>query len=69
MRDQRTRRAAYSTSGLDYVDGTISVDWSKVARLESSQLFIVKEENGRYIPARSQQSMDLAGRPPHDSGE
>ncbi|MCI0388636.1 MAG: DUF481 domain-containing protein [Acidobacteria bacterium] len=31
---------------LDYVDGTISVQWSKVARLESSQLFIVKLENG-----------------------
>jgi hypothetical protein len=26
---------------LDYVSGTISVDWSKVARLESSQLFVV----------------------------
>ena len=31
---------------LDYVDGTISVDWSKVAQLESTQLFIVKDENG-----------------------
>ena len=31
---------------LDYVDGTIQVQWSKVARLESSRLFIVKTENG-----------------------
>lgn len=32
--------------GLDYVDGTISVDWSKVARLESSQLFVVIAQDG-----------------------
>ncbi len=31
---------------LDYVDGTISVQWSKVARLESSRLLIVKTRNG-----------------------
>jgi hypothetical protein len=32
--------------GLDYVDGTISVQWSKVARLESNQLFVVRTEKG-----------------------
>jgi hypothetical protein len=31
---------------LDYVDGTISVQWSKVARLESSQVFLVLSEDG-----------------------
>lgn len=31
---------------LDYVDGTISVDWSKVASIESSRLFLVKTESG-----------------------
>ncbi len=31
---------------LDYVDGTIAVQWSKVARLESSRLFIVKTDEG-----------------------
>jgi hypothetical protein len=31
---------------LDYVDGTISLDWSKVARLESKRTFIVKTESG-----------------------
>lgn len=31
---------------LDYVDGTISIEWSKVARLESSQLFVVQTEDG-----------------------
>jgi hypothetical protein len=31
---------------LDYVDGTISVQWSKVARLESAQQFIVATQDG-----------------------
>ncbi len=33
-------------AGLDYVDGTISIEWSKVARVESSQLFIVNTQDG-----------------------
>jgi hypothetical protein len=31
---------------LDYVDGTISVQWSQVANLESNRLFLVKTESG-----------------------
>lgn len=31
---------------LDYVDGTISINWSKVARVESSRLFIINTEKG-----------------------
>jgi hypothetical protein len=31
---------------LDYALGTISVDWSKVAHLESGRVFIVRTENG-----------------------
>ena len=31
---------------LNYVDGTISVAWSKVARIESKQLFIVTASDG-----------------------
>ncbi|MGC2614723.1 MAG: DUF481 domain-containing protein [Terracidiphilus sp.] len=31
---------------FDYIDGTASVDWSKVGRLESTQLFVVKTESG-----------------------
>ena len=34
-----------------YVIQTISVDWSKVARLESKQLFIVKAEGGSVYRA------------------
>jgi len=32
--------------GVDYVDGTVSVDWLKVARLESHQLFVVLSQDG-----------------------
>jgi len=31
---------------FDYIDGTASVDWRKVASLESKQLFLVKTEDG-----------------------
>ena len=31
---------------FDYIDGTASVDWTKVARLESGQLFVVKTVGG-----------------------
>jgi putative salt-induced outer membrane protein YdiY len=31
---------------FDYIDGTASVNWSMVARLESNQLFVVKTEGG-----------------------
>jgi len=31
---------------LDYVDGTISLEWLKVASVESNQLFLVYTENG-----------------------
>src|SRR6202042_3957334 len=31
---------------LSYVDGTISVQWSQVAHMESNRLFLVKTESG-----------------------
>jgi hypothetical protein len=31
---------------LDYMNGTASLDWSKVRRVESKQLFLVKTEDG-----------------------
>ena len=33
-------------AGFDYVDGTVSIDWSKVARVESNQLFYVQTQDG-----------------------
>ena len=31
---------------LSYAQGTVSLDWAQVARLESNQLFIVQTEDG-----------------------
>lgn len=36
----------YLYVGLDYVDGTVNVDWSKIESIESSQLFVVTDANG-----------------------
>lgn len=33
-------------ASLDYVDGTVSFQWSKVARVESNQLFVVHTQAG-----------------------
>jgi hypothetical protein len=39
-------RASVLYVDLDYVDGTMSIQWSKVAHLESRQPFIVKTQEG-----------------------
>jgi Protein of unknown function, DUF481 len=36
----------YLYVGLDYVDGTVNVDWSTIESIESSQLFVVTDANG-----------------------
>ena len=48
---------------LDYVDGTTSVDWSKVARVESTQLFVVKTANGAVYMGTLETTDTAAGRP------
>jgi hypothetical protein len=48
---------------FDYIDGTTSVDWSKVARLESKQLFLVKTEDGTVYSGTLKTPETLAGRP------
>ncbi len=48
---------------FDYIDGTASVDWSKVARLESKQLFIVKTQDGSLYTGGLATSETEAGRP------
>jgi biotin carboxyl carrier protein len=48
---------------FDYIDGTASVDWSKVARLESKQLFIVKTQDGSMYTGRLTTMETAAGRP------
>jgi putative salt-induced outer membrane protein YdiY len=48
---------------FDYIDGTASVDWSKVARLESNQLFVVKTESGAIYTGRLRTPETVADRP------
>jgi putative salt-induced outer membrane protein YdiY len=37
---------------LNYVDGTISINWNKVARLESSTLFLIQLEDGSVVSGK-----------------
>lgn len=48
---------------FDYIDGTTSVEWSKVARLESDQLFIVKTEDGSVYTGKLHTAESPAGQP------
>jgi hypothetical protein len=48
---------------LDYVISTISVEWSKVVRLESKQLFIVKAQDGSVYTGSLKMAATAAGRP------
>jgi hypothetical protein len=48
---------------FDYIDGTVSVDWSKVARVESKQLFIVKTQDGSLYTGELRTPETAAGRP------
>ncbi len=48
---------------FDYIDGTASVDWSKVARLESNQLFIVKTQDGSVYTGKLKTSETPIGQP------
>jgi hypothetical protein len=49
--------------GLDYVDGTISVQWSQVARLESNQLFLVQTAGGSQYQGTLRTAESAAGQP------
>ena len=48
---------------FDYIDGTISVQWSKVAHLESNQLFIVQKEDGSVYTGSLNTPQTPAGQP------
>jgi len=47
--------------GLDYVDGSISVAWEKVARIESSYLFVVQLTDGSTFAGTVIKPEALAG--------
>jgi len=48
---------------IDYVDGTTQVDWSKVAKLESKQLFVVKTADGSVYTGELRTEQTEANRP------
>jgi hypothetical protein len=48
---------------FDYIDGTTAVDWSKVAQVESKQLFLVKTEDGSVYTGTLNTLATSAGRP------
>ena len=48
---------------FDYIDGTASVDWAKVARVESKQLFIVKTQEGSMYTGTLSTAETASGRP------
>jgi hypothetical protein len=48
---------------FDYIEGTSSVQWSKVHHLESKQLFVVKTEDGSVYSGTLQTAEGAPGRP------
>ena len=48
---------------LDYVDGTIAIDWRNVARLESAALFLVQLQDGSIYSGRVITPETLGGMP------
>jgi len=48
---------------FDYMDGTSSIQWSKVHHVESKQLFVVKTEDGAVYSGTLYTSESPAGRP------
>jgi hypothetical protein len=49
----------------DYIDGTCSIQWSRVDHLESKQLFVVITEDGSVYSGTLQTAGAVAGRPMH----
>ena len=48
---------------IDYVDGTTQIDWSKVAKIESKQLFVVKTADGSAYTGELRTEQTEANRP------
>ncbi len=48
---------------FDYVDGTVAIDWLKVARLESTALFLVQLQNGSIYSGKVITPETLGGVP------
>jgi putative salt-induced outer membrane protein YdiY len=51
------------SADLDYVDGTLSIDWQKVARIESTAMFTVQLQDGSTYAGKLITPESLAGTP------
>lgn len=49
--------------GLEYVDGSVSVEWSKVERIESSQPFKIETEDGLIYSGTIKAASEAGSRP------
>jgi hypothetical protein len=48
---------------LEYGDGTVSIDWSKVVRIESPQIFVIADEKGdRFTGELKSASADMTAK-------
>jgi hypothetical protein len=47
---------------LDYGDGTVSIDWSKVVRIESPQIFVIADEKGDRYTGELKSSGDMTAK-------
>ena len=52
---------------LDYADGTVAMDWSKIARVESAQSFVVADKVGNRYTGALQSAAE--GKAPEELGE
>lgn len=50
-------------ASVDYIDGTVKIEWSKVARIDSNQSFIVQTEQGSVYTGTIKTLESQAGRP------
>jgi hypothetical protein len=55
--------AGVLTISLDYVDGNLSLQWSRVARIESNQLFLLQTQDGTMRTGALSTAAAEAGRP------
>jgi hypothetical protein len=52
----------YFIVGLSYVDGDVQIDWTNVARIESSQMFVLRDSSGNvYVGQLSMRPDKQAG--------
>jgi hypothetical protein len=59
----KTLEAGVLQVNLDYVDGTISIDWRRVARMESQALFLLELQDGTFYSGKVISPETLAGTP------